>query len=69
MTITFALADANGGTDLLAVHDRLPSGLPPADNETRWRMSLAKLAALVGTSQNGRSWRIIRSGRLPSGAT
>jgi len=47
MTITFALADANGGTDLLAVHDGLPPGLSPADNETGWRMSLAKLAALV----------------------
>ena len=47
MTITFTLGDADGGTDLLAVHDGLPPGLPPADNETGWRMSLAKLAALV----------------------
>lgn len=48
MTITVTLADApGGGTDLLAVHDNLPSGLSAADNETGWRMSLAKLAALV----------------------
>ena len=47
MTITFALADADGGTDILAVHDRLPPGLSAADNETGWRMSLDKLAALV----------------------
>jgi uncharacterized protein YndB with AHSA1/START domain len=47
MTITITLADANGGTDLLAVHDNLPPGLSPADNETGWRMSLAKLASLV----------------------
>jgi uncharacterized protein YndB with AHSA1/START domain len=47
MTITFTLVDADGGTDILAVHDRLPPGLSPADNETGWRMSLAKLAALV----------------------
>jgi len=47
MTITITLADADGGTDLLAVHDRLPSGLSPADNEAGWRSSLAKLAALV----------------------
>jgi len=47
MTITITLADADGGTDLLAVHDRLPPGLSAADNETGWRMSLAKLAALV----------------------
>jgi uncharacterized protein YndB with AHSA1/START domain len=47
MTITITLADADGGTDLLAVHDRLPPGLSPADNEAGWRSSLAKLAALV----------------------
>src|SRR6266508_3332385 len=27
MTITIALADADGGTEILAVHDRLPRGL------------------------------------------
>jgi uncharacterized protein YndB with AHSA1/START domain len=47
MTITFTLADADGGTDLLAVHEGLPPGLSPADNETGWRISLANLAALV----------------------
>jgi uncharacterized protein YndB with AHSA1/START domain len=50
MTITITLADAAGGTDLVAVHDGLAPGLPPADNETGWRMSLAKLAALVERS-------------------
>jgi uncharacterized protein YndB with AHSA1/START domain len=47
MTITFALADAGAGTELVAVHDRLPPGLSPADNETGWRSSLDRLAALV----------------------
>jgi uncharacterized protein YndB with AHSA1/START domain len=47
MTITTTLADADGGTDVLAVHDGLPPGLSPADNEAGWRMALAKLAALV----------------------
>jgi uncharacterized protein YndB with AHSA1/START domain len=48
MTITIALADADGGgTDVLAVHDGLPPGVPTADNETGWREALAKLAALV----------------------
>jgi hypothetical protein len=47
MTITVTLADADGGTELLAVHEGLPPGLSPADNETGWRMALAKLAALV----------------------
>ena len=47
MTITITLADADGGTELIAVHDGLPPGLEPAENETGWRMALAKLAALV----------------------
>ena len=47
MTITFSLADAGGGTDIVALHDALPPGVPAVDNETGWRMSLDKLAALV----------------------
>jgi len=47
MTITISLADADGGTDVLAVHDGLPRGLSTADNEAGWRSSLAKLAALA----------------------
>src|SRR6266498_4252945 len=47
MTITVTLADADGGTDLLGVHEGLPSGVSTADNETGWQMALAKLAALV----------------------
>jgi hypothetical protein len=47
MTITITLADAAGGTKLLAVHDKLPPGLSPAANKTGWRMALAKLASLV----------------------
>jgi hypothetical protein len=45
--ITTTLADADGGTDILAVHDGLPQGLSPADNEVGWREALAKLAAFV----------------------
>lgn len=47
MTITIDLVDADGGAELVAVHENLPPGLSPADNETGWKMSLAKLAALV----------------------
>jgi len=47
MTIKIILADADGGTDVLAVHEGLPPGLSPADNEVGWRMALAKLASLV----------------------
>jgi uncharacterized protein YndB with AHSA1/START domain len=47
MTITYSLVDADGGTDLVALHDVLPKGLSLADNEKGWRMSLGKLAELV----------------------
>jgi uncharacterized protein YndB with AHSA1/START domain len=47
MTITYTLTDADCGTDVATVHDNLPPGLSPADNETGWRMSLAKLAKFV----------------------
>ena len=47
MTITTTLVDAAGGTDVVLVHEGLPSGVSAADNETGTRMALAKLAALV----------------------
>ena len=47
MTITITLADAGGATELVAEHSGLPSGLSLEDNETGWRESLAKLAALA----------------------
>jgi uncharacterized protein YndB with AHSA1/START domain len=47
MTITYTLTDADGGTDVLAVHDGLPPGISTTDNEVGWKMSLAKLAALI----------------------
>ena len=47
MTVTITLTDADGGTDVLAVHDGLPPGVAAADNESGWREALAKLAALV----------------------
>jgi len=47
MTITYTLADAYSGTDLVGVHENLPPGVLPADNELGWSMSIAKLAKLV----------------------
>ena len=47
MTITIRLAERDGGTAITAVHDALPPGLSPADNEAGWRSSLGKLAALA----------------------
>jgi len=51
MTVTFTLTEADGGTDVLGVHDNLPPGVAPADNETGWRMALEKLARLVEAGQ------------------
>jgi len=51
MTVTFTLTEADGGTDVLAVHDNLPPGLSPGDNEIGWRISLEKLARLVEADQ------------------
>ena len=47
MTITFTLTDSDSGTEVLGIHEGVPPGVSPADNETGWRMALDKLAALV----------------------
>jgi hypothetical protein len=47
MTITYTLAEVPGGTELVGLHENLPAGLPPEDNELGWSMSLDKLARLV----------------------
>ncbi len=55
MTITITLTDVDGGTEVGAVHEGLPQGVSTADNELGWRMSLAKLAALVEAGRIGSS--------------
>jgi uncharacterized protein YndB with AHSA1/START domain len=47
MTLTTTLSDADGGTEVLIVHDGVPDHVPPADNEAGTRMALANLARLV----------------------
>ncbi|MFO0876291.1 MAG: SRPBCC domain-containing protein [Gemmataceae bacterium] len=47
MTVTFTLTPRDGGAELLAIHENVPPGVAPADNEYGWRMSLNKLADLV----------------------
>jgi uncharacterized protein YndB with AHSA1/START domain len=47
MTVSYSLVEANGGTDVIAAHENLPPGVSAADNQTGWRMSLTKLAALL----------------------
>ena len=54
MTMTTVLADADGGTEVLIVHDGVPDSVPPADNETGTRMALAKLARLVESGGGAR---------------
>ncbi len=47
MTITYLLDDADDGTNLIGLHENLPPGVSPADNELGWSMSIDKLAQLV----------------------
>jgi uncharacterized protein YndB with AHSA1/START domain len=53
MTSTITLSDVEGGTEIVAVHSGVPTGVSLADNETGWRMALAKLASLVEASAAG----------------
>ena len=47
MTMTTTLTEADGGTDVLIVHEGIPDSVPPADNETGTQMALENLAKLV----------------------
>jgi len=47
MTITYTLTDVAGGTDLVGLHENVPPGVAPADNEVGWNMSMDKLARLL----------------------
>ncbi|MGW1884706.1 SRPBCC domain-containing protein [Streptomyces sp. NPDC001970] len=51
MTMTTTLTEADGGTDVLIVHEGIPDSVPAADNETGTRMALANLARLVEADQ------------------
>lgn len=48
MTLTVTLCDRDGATELRAVHEGVPDGVAPADNELGWRMALDRLAAVLG---------------------
>ena len=47
MTMTTTLADADGGTDVVVVHEGIPPGVAVADNEIGTRMALDNLSALL----------------------
>ncbi|MYZ38498.1 MULTISPECIES: SRPBCC domain-containing protein [unclassified Streptomyces] len=51
MTMTTTLTEADGGTEVLVVHEGIPDAVPAADNETGTRMALANLARLVETNE------------------
>ena len=48
MVSTIRLSDApEGGTDVVGIHEGVPLGVSLPDNETGWRMALARLAGLA----------------------
>lgn len=47
MTMTTTLTEADGGTDVLVVHEGIPDSVPAIDNEMGTRMALDNLATLV----------------------
>ena len=48
MTITYSLREApDGGTTVDGLHEDVPPGVAPADNELGWQISMGKLADLV----------------------
>jgi hypothetical protein len=47
MTMTTTLTRADGGTDVVVVHEGIPDSVPTADNEMGTRMALANLAKFV----------------------
>jgi uncharacterized protein YndB with AHSA1/START domain len=50
MTMTVRLTAADRGTDLVAVHDGLPPGVRPSDNELGWQEALDRLATVLEES-------------------
>jgi uncharacterized protein YndB with AHSA1/START domain len=52
MTVTYTLLDTTAGTEVLAVHEGVPPGVAPADNELGWKMALEKLAKYVESGTN-----------------
>jgi uncharacterized protein YndB with AHSA1/START domain len=54
MRVSYTLRDAgDGGTDVVGVHEGLPEGLSPEQNQEGWQMSLRKLAELVEQDASG----------------
>ncbi|WRZ88472.1 SRPBCC domain-containing protein [Streptomyces sp. NBC_01007] len=52
MTMTTELTEADGGTEVVIVHEGVPDAVPAADNETGTRMALDHLARLVESGRD-----------------
>ncbi|MET8133023.1 SRPBCC domain-containing protein [Streptomyces sp. NPDC005251] len=52
MTMTTELTEADGGTEVVIVHEGVPDAVPAADNETGTRLALDNLARLVEPGQD-----------------
>lgn len=50
MTVTFSLNEEAAGTLIDAVHEGVPAGVKPEDNELGWRISMGKLAKFLESS-------------------
>ncbi len=66
MTITTSLTETDGGTRLVGVHEGLPPGVRPVDNELGWRISLDRLAELVESAPREEAV-VARNESTPSG--
>jgi uncharacterized protein YndB with AHSA1/START domain len=58
MTITISLTDTDGGTDVFAVHDTLPPGLSPVDDETCWAGGTRKARGLCRRAEQSTAGNI-----------
>jgi len=47
MRITYRLEETDDGTEVIGIHENLPPGVAPEDNELGWTISLDKLADLT----------------------
>lgn len=53
MRITTTLRDVDDGTEIVGVHEGLPVGVNPEDNEAGWREAFERLARLLEQTGDG----------------
>ncbi|RBP43912.1 uncharacterized protein YndB with AHSA1/START domain [Roseimicrobium gellanilyticum] len=52
MTLTTTFREVDGGTEVISLHEGVPPGISPSDNELGWTEAFDKLAALVEAGQD-----------------